>query len=314
MKGSVTHAAAGEAHGHARYRAEGAVTPYLFVMPALLYLFCFWGYPAGYAFYLSLTDTSLGTLAGSYTGLENYRRLFQDPLFWISLRNSGVLLAACVPLEVSIGLAAALYISRSARRYRGVLIVTLLLPWLFSEIVTAITWRWVFQEPFGLVNGLLRQAGLPQVPWLGRPNTAMAALVVASLWQGVGISTLVILAALRSIPKRLMDQAAIDGAVGRKRLLHVVLPQLKGVLLLNGMLVSIKSLASFSLVFALTGGGPGYGTEVLATYVYRLTFSHYELGYASALGVCLAVLFLGLVSIVLLFQRGGPAAAHRGRA
>lgn len=100
MKGSVTHAAAEEAHGHARYRAEGAVTPYLFVMPALLYLFCFWGYPAGYAFYLSLTDTSLGTLAGSYTGLENYRRLFQDPLFWISLRNSGVLLAACVPLEV----------------------------------------------------------------------------------------------------------------------------------------------------------------------------------------------------------------------
>lgn len=296
------------------FRFEGGEgIPYLFVVPALLYLFLFWGYPAGYAFYLSLTDTSFGTAASHLTGLENYRRLLQDPLFWVSLKNSSVLFVASVLLEVSLGVAAALYLSGARRPYRGALIVALLLPWLFSEIVTAMTWRSVFHEPFGLLNGLLREAGLSAVPWLSRPKTAMAALVIASLWQGVGISAMVILAALQNIPNRLMDLASIDGAFGWRRFVHVVLPQLKGVLLLDCMLVGIKSLGSFTLVFTLTGGGPGYGTEVLATYVYRLTFSHYELGYASAVGVCLAVLFLSLVSIVFLLQRGGPEPGYRGR-
>lgn len=289
-----------------------AVTPYVFVLPSLVYLLFFWGYPAGYAFFLSLTDTTFGPGTSHFVGLENYRQLLQDSLFWISLKNSSVLFVASVLLEVSLGLAVALYLSESGRPYKGILIVALLLPWLFSEIVTAMTWRSVFHEPFGLLNGLLRQAGLSQVPWLGRPTTAMAALVVASLWQGIGISALVILAALQNIPSRLSDLAAIDGAVGWRGLVHVVIPQLKGVLLLDCMLVGIKSLGSFTLVFALTGGGPGYGTEVLATYVYRLTFSHYELGYASAVGVCLAVLFLSLVSIVYLLQRGAPTPGYKG--
>ena len=106
--------------------------------------------------------------------------------------------------------------------------------------------------------------------------------------------------------------ASIDGAHGWRRFLYVVLPQLKVVLLLDGMLVGIKSLGSFKRVFALTGGGPGHGTVVLATHVYRLTFSHYDLGLASAVGVCLAGLFLGLVSIVYFLQRGGPEPARKG--
>ena len=285
---------------------RGAATPYVFVLPALVYLLFFWGYPAGYAFLLSLTDTTFGSGTSHFVGLENYRLLLEDALFWTSLKNSSVLFVTSVLLEVSLGLAVALYLSESGKRWKGILIVALLLPWLFSEIVTAMTWRSIFHEPFGLLNGLLRQVGITEVPWLSRPKTAMAALVIASLWQGIGISAMVILAALQAIPPRLMDLASIDGAHGWRKFLHVVFPQLKGVLLLDGMLVGIKSLGSFTLVFALTGGGPGHGTEVLATHVYRLTFSHYELGHASAVGVCLAGLFLGLVSIVYLLQRGGP--------
>jgi ABC-type sugar transport system permease subunit len=298
--------------GLASRSARGAVLPSLFVLPSLLYLCFFWGYPAVYAFYLSMTDATLGPGTSFFLGPENYGQLLQDSLFWVSLKNSSILLVASVFLEVLLGLGVALYLATYAKHRKGLLIVALLLPWLFSEIVTAMTWRWIFHEPFGLLNSLLRQVGLSQVPWLSRPQTAMAALVVASLWQGVGISAMVILAALQSIPGRLMDLASIDGAVGWRRLLHVVLPQLKGVLLLDCMLVGIKSLGSFTLVFALTGGGPGYGTEVLATYVYRLTFSHYEVGYASAVGVCLAVLFLGLVSVVYLLQKGGPAPGYKG--
>ncbi len=293
------------------HRVDQAVTPYVFVIPALVYLLFFWGYPAGYAFFLSLTNSTFGAAASRFVGLDNYRQLLQDGLFWISLKNSGILFFSSVILEVSLGLAVALYLSAAQRRWKGILIVALLLPWLFSEIVTAMTWRSVFHEPFGLLNGLLRQAGISEVAWLSRPNTAMAALVIASLWQGIGISALVILAALQAVPARLMDLASIDGAVGWRRFLHVLLPQLKGVLLLDAMLVGIKSLGSFTLVFALTGGGPGHGTEVLATHVYRLTFSHYELGHASAVGVCLAGLFLVLVSVVYLLQRGGPEPGRR---
>ena len=299
-------------HQHRERGQEGAVTPYVFVLPALVYLLFFWGYPAGYAFFLSLTDTTFGSGTSHFVGLDNYRQLLQDALFWTSLKNSSVLFVASVFLEVSLGVAVAVYLSESGKRWKGILIVALLLPWLFSEIVTAMTWRSIFHEPFGLLNGLLRQVGITEVPWLSRPKTAMAALVIASLWQGIGISAMVILAALQSIPSRLMDLASIDGAHGWRRFLHIVLPQLKVVLLLDGMLVGIKSLGSFTLVFALTGGGPGHGTEVLATHVYRLTFSHYDLGHASAVGVCLAGLFLGLVSIVYFLQRGGPEPARRG--
>jgi ABC-type sugar transport system permease subunit len=291
---------------------SGTTTPYVFVLPALAYLFFFWGYPAGYTFYLSLTDTTFGPGASHFVGLENYRQLLRDALFWTAMKNSSVLFVASILLEVSLGLAVALYLNDAGKRVKGMLIVALLLPWLFSELVTAMTWRSIFHEPFGLLNGLLRQAGLPKVPWLSHPKTAMGALVIASLWQGIGISAMVILAALQSIPSRLMDLASIDGAVGRRRLVNVVLPQLKGVLLLDCMLVGIKSLGSFTLIFALTGGGPGTSTEVLATHVYRLTFSHYELGPASAVGVCLAALFLGLVSIVYLLQRGEPAPGYKG--
>jgi ABC-type sugar transport system permease subunit len=288
-----------------------AVTPYVFVFPALVYLLFFWGYPAGYTFYLSFTDTTFGPGPSRFVALDNYKMLLEDPLFWTSLKNSGVLFLASVFLEISLGLAVALYLASSGRRWKGILIAALLLPWLFSEIVTAMTWRSVFHEPFGLLNGMLRQGGLPEVAWLSRPHTAMAALIIASLWQGIGISAMVILAALQAIPPRLMDLASIDGADGWKRFLYVILPQLEGILLLDAMLIGIKSLGSFTLVFALTGGGPGHGTEVLATHVYRLTFSHYDLGHASAVGVCLAALFLGLVSIVYLLQRGGVESAPR---
>jgi multiple sugar transport system permease protein len=114
---------------------------------------------------------------------------------------------------------------------------------------------------------------------------------------------MVIFAALKAIPDRMLDLASMDGAIGWQRLWHVVLPQLKGVLLLDCLLVGIKSMGAFTMVFALTGGGPGYATEIIATYVYRLSFFHYELGYGSAVAMCLAFLFLLLAFLVFLVPR-----------
>ena len=282
---------------------QSTATPYLLVLPALAYLFFFWGYPALYAFYLSLTDASLIRDAVHVVGAANYLHLLRDSLFWVSLKNTGILLAGSVLLEVSFGLWIALYLHRSGKRIKGLLITVLLLPWLFSELVSALTWRGMFSEPFGLLNAVLHQAGLSGIPWLSRPWSAMCALLTASLWQGVGISTMVILAALQGVPPSLLDLSVMDGAVGWRGLRHVILPQIRGVLLLDCLLVGIKSMGAFTLVFALTGGGPGHGTEVLASYVYRLTFFNYEPGYASAAGIFLAFLFLFLVFLVFLQQR-----------
>jgi len=282
------------------------IIPYLWVLPGLAYLLFFWGYPSLYAVWLSFTDANLGSESSRFVGLVNYKRILQDPLFWISLKNTGVLLAASVVLEVSLGLGVAVHIHARGRAWQAFLTTVLLLPWLFSELVSALTWRWIFHEPLGLLNAFLRYLGFPGVPWLSRPDTAMASLVVVSLWQGIGISTMVILAALKAIPWRLLDLASLDGAVGWRRIWHVFLPQLRGVLALDSLLVAIKSLGAFTLVFAMTGGGPGYATEILATYVYRLSFFHYELGYASAVGICLASLFLVLTLLVVLLPRRTP--------
>jgi len=282
-----------------------AATPFLLVLPALAYLLFFWGYPTLYAAALSLTDASLAGPGARFVGLDNYRALLGDPVFRASLRNTGVFLAGSVALEVAAGLAAALHLFGAPRRWRGFLTAVLLVPWLFSPLVSSLTWRWIFHEPFGLLNALLNTAGLAGTPWLARPWSAMGALLLASLWQGVGISALVILAALRAIPARLLDVSLTDGAAGWRRLRHVILPQIRGVLLLDCLLVGIKSLGAFTLVFALTGGGPGTSTEILASYVYRLTFFHYEPGYASAAGIFLAVLFLLLVCLVFVQRRAG---------
>lgn len=279
--------------------------PLLLVLPALAYLLFFWGYPTVYALVLSFTDASLAGAGERFVGLENYRFLFGDPVFRASLQNTGVFLAGSVLLEVAAGLAVALHLFRARRRWRGFLVAVLLLPWLFSPLVSSLTWRWIFHEPFGLLNALLDAAGLKGMPWLARPWSAMGALLLASLWQGIGISALVILAALRAIPGNLLDVSLTDGAAGWSRLRHVILPQIRGVLLLDCLLVGIKSLGAFTLVFALTGGGPGTRTEILASYVYRLTFFHYEPGTASAAGIVLAVLFLFLVGLVLLQRRAG---------
>ncbi len=281
------------------------LTPYLLVLPALAYLLFFWGYPTLYAFVLSLTDASLGHEGVRFVGLNNYLQLFRDPVFRTALQNTGIFLAGSVLLEVTAGLVLALILVRSSVRWRGILITLLLLPWLFSPLVSALTWRWIFHEPFGLLNAALHTAGLHGMPWLARPWSAMGAILLASLWQGAGISALVLLTALRAIPSNLLDASLTDGAAGWKRLRYVILPQIRGVLLLDCLLVSIKSLGAFTLVFALTNGGPGYATEILASYVYRLTFFHYRVGIASAAGIILALLFLALVSIVFLQRKAG---------
>jgi len=295
---------------HQPVRKPGqAAAPYLWIAPALVYLFFFWGYPALFALKLSVTNATLGPESARFTGLSNYLRLFHDPLFWLCLKNTAILVLGTVLLEVSVGLWAALYLRR-ANPGTGVMTVVLLLPWLFSELVTAVTWRWIYHEPFGLINVLLGWFGAGGTGWLGRPVTAMSALLMASLWQGVGMSALVLLAALKTIPPQLLDLSVMDGAVGWRGTRHVILPQIKGVLLLDSLLVAIKSLGAFTLVFALTGGGPGYGTEVLATWMYRLTFFHDEPGYGSAVGICLAALFMFLVFLVFLQQK---AALHLER-
>jgi ABC-type sugar transport system permease subunit len=279
--------------------------PYLLVFPALAYLLFFWGYPTLYACFLSLTDASPGGQGARFVGLDNYLYLFKDPVFRVSLRNTGIFLAGSVFLEVTVGLGIALILVRSASRWKGFLIAVLLLPWLFSPLVSALTWRWIFHEPFGLLNAALHAAGITGMPWLAVPWSAIGAILLASLWQGAGISALVILAALRAIPANLLDVSLTDGAAGWRRFRYVTLPQIRGVLLLDCLLVGIKSLGAFTLVFALTGGGPGSSTEILASYVYRLTFFHYEPGYASAAGIFLAFLFLALVCLVFLQRKAG---------
>jgi multiple sugar transport system permease protein len=282
-----------------------ALTPYLLVLPALTYLLFFWGYPTLYAFVLSLTDASIGRESARFVGAANYLFLFRDPVFGVALRNTGILATGSVLLEVSVGLLVSLVLFRAGRRTRGFLITVLLVPWLFPPLVSALTWRWIFHEPFGLLNQALHALGATGIPWLARPWTAMGAILLASLWQGAGISALVILAALRMIPSNLLDLSLTDGAAGWKRFRHVLLPQIRGVLLLDCLLVAIKSLGAFTLVFALTGGGPGTSTEILASYVYRLNFFQYEPGKASAAGILLAFLFLVLVCLVFLQRQAG---------
>jgi multiple sugar transport system permease protein len=281
-------------------RRREAMHAYVFMLPVILGLIFFSLGPVVASLILSFTEYDLLT-DPKWIGLQNFVELFQDELFWKSLRVSAIYSIVSVPLGLVVALALALLLNRKMRGvmvFRGIFY----LPTVISGVAVAMLWRWLFNAEFGIINVLLRGIGIRGPAWLSDENWALSALIFTSLWA-VGGTMLIFLAGLQSIPQELYEAAEIDGAGRWSQLRYITLPLISNVTFFNLVLGVIGALQVFTDAFVMTNGGPNNSTLFISVYLYRHAFQYLNFGYAAAVAW---VLFLIVLGLTLLVFRSSP--------
>lgn len=278
-----------------------ALTAYLLISPNLLVFGVFMLLPLILTFVLSMQETS-GLGPAEWVGLGNYLELISDGVFWRSLINTIGYAAVTVPLNLALGLAVAMLLNR-AIWMRNVMRTVYYLPVVISGVAAGLIAQWMFNENIGVVNKVLGIVSLGPVSWQSTAAGAVGAVVLLTLWVGVGFNMVVYLAALQGIPREYYDASAVDGASTVQQFRHVTLPGLGTATVFLAVYGVILSFQAFDLIYILTGGGPGNATEVLGTYAYEQAFSARERGYGAAIGVVLYLLLMAAISVQFWVSR-----------
>jgi multiple sugar transport system permease protein len=280
---------------------------WLFTGPALVLIGLFFAVPALGAFLLSFTDFDIYSIgdAGStrFIGLENYRVLFDSPLFWIALRNTIYYVAVGGPLSVVVSLLAAVLINAKLTRWKPFFRSAFFAPWVTTLVAVALVWRYVYHPQYGPLNAFLGALGLGPIDWLGDPRWAMPAIIVVSVWKNFGYNMLIFLAGLQSIPEELYEAAALDGAGAWHRFRHITLPMLGPTFVFVGVVTMIAAFQIFSEPYVMTQGGPLKSTLTLVLLMYEQGFRWWRLGFAAAIAVVLFVLTLAGTLLQLGLRR-----------
>jgi multiple sugar transport system permease protein len=280
-----------------------------FIAPVLLFLAAVIVLPLGHAFWTSLHRVR--GLNVSFAGLSNYARVLGDDAFWHSLQVSLVFTGASVALHLVLGLALALLVNE-LRFARTALRIAFLTPWMVAPAVGATIWLWLLEPQFGVMNFLLRAAGLASAPvaWLGEPGTALGAVIAVDVWRGVPFVMLLMLAGLQTIPAEQYEAASMDGANAWERFRFVTWPNLRYLVVVASTLDVINTIRHYDIIGVMTGGGPAGATEVLPVLLYNTAFRANRFGEAAAIGVLLlgiVLVFATLYVKVARLDRDGAA-------
>ncbi|MFP4612045.1 MAG: carbohydrate ABC transporter permease [Spirochaetaceae bacterium] len=289
-------------------RAVENRTGWTFVLPALaIYLFYFLA-PIPLSAYYSLFQWSGVSALDDFIGFSNWNRLVRDAVFWVSVRNNVLLVVLSVVIQLPLGLLLAVYVSSKLKGTRTLKFV-FFLPMTMSAVAIGLTWRYVFDANFGLLNGLLEAIGLPELArsWLGNPRYALPAVVAVVCWQFIPYYMVIFAAALAGIPRDLIDSAAIDGAAPVQTFFRIKLPLLGNTVRMAIILSVTGSLKYFALVFVMTGGGPYHASELMATYMYKQAFSNFRMGYGSTVAVFMFLLSFVVTVLILRIRRKDEA-------
>lgn len=278
-----------------------AITGLLWVQAWFIGFVLFTLGPIVAAAYLSFTEWN-GVGSPKWVGLGNYSELFtDDPLFWQSLKVTGVFAVLYLPLSLLIGFGMALLMNQ---KLRGVTVFRTIyyLPSVLSGVAVAVLWGFVFHRDYGVLNYFLSWFGIDPVPWLQDPHWVIPALVIMQLW-GIGGSVIIYLGGLQGIPTELYEVARIDGAGWWATLRTVTLPMMSPVIFFQLVLGVIATLQIFTQAYVLTGGGPDYASFFYAINIYQRAFVELRLGYACALSVVLALIIIAITGIIFKTSR-----------
>lgn len=272
------------------------------LLPALLIYTVFVIIPVIWSSYYGLFSWK-GMGAMKFIGLQNYREVVSDPIFWSSFRNNLYIVAYSVFGQVPIALLLALLLVRN-RWFEKFIRASVFMPMVLSSVVIGLVWGYIYHPQIGILNYLLDSLGLSswKLGWLSDPKIAMLSIGPPIIWSNIGPYLILFIAALQNIPSEVNDAAKLDGAVGWEKLSRITLPMIWGMIKVAVILCISGSLKAFDLIFVMTHGGPAHSTELLATYMYNNTFNIFRYGYGSAVSTSIVILSLILILISQLLM------------
>lgn len=283
----------------AAIRGRESVGGWLFVLPATLLLGIFLVWPTIQAVGLSFTDYQLlAPTPTSFVGFDNYRFLLGDATFWQAVRNTAYFAVVVVPLQTGLALALALLLNEKLP-FRSFFRTVYFSPVVLSMVVVAVLWSYFYNPSQGMFNQVLANLGLPEQPFLTSRAQAMPAIMVLSIWQGVGFQMVIFLAGLQEIARELYEAAALDGANAWRRFRDITLPQLRRTTFFILVVSTILALKLFTQVFVMTKGGPFGSTRTIIYMLWEEGLQFRHTGYSAAM----AVLFFLLVLAITVAQR-----------
>lgn len=277
---------------------------YLLLIPALALFAIFRLHPLVKGIVLSFQEFDLFA-ANKWIGLDNYQKLFNNPMFLLSLKTTVIFTVISVPLMILTSLFLALLLNVKGLRFGNIFRAAIFMPYVTSGVVVSIVWKWFMNESYGLLNTTLQSIGLPPVGWLTDPTMALLSIILVLIWMGCGFYMLIFLSNLQLIPPELYEAAAIDGASGLQQFGYITLSQLRPAFVVSLILCTLNSFRTFTLVYTMTGGGPLGKTELLSYHIYKLAFEKFEFGQASAGMVVMLLIVVGVLVAQLRVTEAG---------
>jgi len=282
----------------------------MFLLPAIIIVAVFVYVFLGWSLWLSLTDWKGLGGTGEFVGLKNYIKMFtNDRIFIKSLKNTLVLSGIFIGVTIPLGLFNAILLDMGLRGRRLFRLIYLM-PLSFSFVVSATMWLWMYAPESGAINTLLRMIGLGSLaqPWITASSQSIPSLAIIYIWQFSGFATLVYYAGIARVPQQLIEAALVDGASTFRKYISIIIPLQRPATITTVVLLLMYSLRVFDLVWLTTGGGPGYSSQILSTYMWRVTFNRNQFAYGAAIGIFMFLLSMViLIPFLTLVRRGEEA-------
>jgi len=269
---------------------------YLCISPWIIGFLIFIAGPIFASLFFSFCNYDVVT-SPDWVGIQNYKRLFSDPLFWQSLKVTSYYSLVSVPLGIALSLIIAILLNQNIRGLAWFRTIYYM-PSVISGVAVSLLWMWIFNPEFGILNFLLWKLFHIQGPaWLMSEEWVIPALIIMSLW-GIGGDIVIYLAGLQGIPTELYEAAEIDGANSFNKFLNITIPMMSPVLLFTLIMGILNSFQVFTQAYVMTGGGPHYASLFYVLYIYQNAFQFFSMGYASALSWILFLIMLALTALI----------------
>lgn len=282
-----------------------AIEPYLYLSPALILLVLVILVPLGVAIMYSFRNFLLyKPWDREFVGLANYAKMFSDPVFALALINTAKWTVSSVVLQFVLGLSLALMLNhpfRGRALYQSIVFI----PWAVPPFLTGLMFAWLYNPVIGSLPHMFTAVGLMEEPvnLLSYKGSALWAAVSANIWFGIPFFTITMLAGLRAIPKEMYEAASIDGGTSLQKFRFITLPFLAPTITITVLLRTVWVAHFATLIWVMTGGGPGNASQTIATYVYTLAYSRLDFGYASAVAMLLVLILVAYAAAVLVVRR-----------
>lgn len=278
--------------------------PYLFLIPALAILFFFLLLPFLWNIYISLHDVSMVNILKEwkFVDISNFLQIINDPNFHKSVRVSLLFVGTSVTFQFLIALSVSSLLNQKIKG-KQIFLAIFIIPWTISALIAAFSFKFIFDNSFGLINYLLNFLGISSVAWLSDPNVVIWSIIIANVWYGTPFSILFLTAGLLSVNPTVYESAIIDGASKIKSFLYITLPLLRSFIIVDLILITVWSINFFEIPLVMTGGNPLFASTPASLYMYRQAFEFGLLSKGAAAGIILLFVNLVIASVYLFFTK-----------